>query len=191
MKKLIELRKKIKSKKPEFVRQDAHKKPKLGWKWRKPRGLHSKVRMGKKGYRRKPAQGYGSPKAVAGLHKSGLKPIRIFNLNDLAKVKPDKEGAVIAQSVGKKNKIELIKKAEESGIKVLNIKDTKKYLEKIKEEKEKQKKKKAERLEKKKKSKGKEKTKEKEKTKKEEGKTDEEKKEEAKREKDKILTKKE
>ena len=41
---LLELRKRIKRKKPEFIRQDAHKKKSLESKWRKPKGLHSKMR---------------------------------------------------------------------------------------------------------------------------------------------------
>ena len=39
---LLKLRKRIKKKKPRFVRQDSHKKPKLKKKWKKPKGLQSK-----------------------------------------------------------------------------------------------------------------------------------------------------
>ena len=44
LKEELELRKKIKSKKPDFIRQDFHKK-RLKKKWKRPRGLHSKVRL--------------------------------------------------------------------------------------------------------------------------------------------------
>ena len=43
-KKLLELRKKIKGKKPNFIRQDAHKHKRLARKWRKPKGIQSKMR---------------------------------------------------------------------------------------------------------------------------------------------------
>jgi hypothetical protein len=46
----------------KFLRQDAHKKVKLGNKWRKPKGWQNKVRLSKKSYRKMPRPGYGSPK---------------------------------------------------------------------------------------------------------------------------------
>jgi len=64
MKKLLELRKKIKQRKPEFIRQDAHKKAKLKRKWVRPRGIDSKIRLGLKGYGKKPSTGWSSPKGT-------------------------------------------------------------------------------------------------------------------------------
>lgn len=45
----------------KFIRQDAHKKAKLKNLWRKPKGLHNKMRLQKKGYRRLPKVGMGTP----------------------------------------------------------------------------------------------------------------------------------
>ena len=67
----LALRAQMKGKKPEFIRQDAHKKPGLGWKWRRPKGITSKMRLHLKGYRRIVKKGYRSPKDVRGLTKDG------------------------------------------------------------------------------------------------------------------------
>ena len=61
IKELLDKRKALKKKKPVFTRQDAHKKKKVGWKWRKPKGSDSKMRVGKKGYKRSVRPGWGSP----------------------------------------------------------------------------------------------------------------------------------
>ena len=53
---LLEFRKKIKAKKPNFIRQDAHKKGEIKKKWRRPKGLQSKMRLHKRGYRKSPSR---------------------------------------------------------------------------------------------------------------------------------------
>lgn len=186
LKELLELRKKTKSKKPNFVRQDFHKK-RLKKKWKKPRGLHSKVRLMFRGKPKKISTGFSAPKKVRGLHKSGLKPVLVNSLKDIGKMKKEVEGAVIGHNVGLKKKQELLKKLKETELKVLNIKDIDIYLKKVEDELKAKKEKKKELREKKEKKK--------EKKPKKDGKltekiTEEEKKEEEKKEKDKILTKK-
>lgn len=185
-KKLLEIRKDRKSKKPNFVRQDSHKKAEIKTRWRAARGLHSKMRLGFKGYRKTPSQGYRSPIKVRGLHPSGLKPIIINNISQLSTIDKESQGAIVASSVGVKKKIDILKKAKELGITILNIKDTEKFVkqaqEKIakrKEQREKTKQKKEEKKPKKKDEKGAK-----------EDLTDKEKQEKEKKEKDKLLTKK-
>ena len=65
---LLRVRTRQKSKKPEFNYHDSHKKKRLGTSWRKPQGLHNKLRqqVAAKGSLVKP--GFGSPKAVRGFH---------------------------------------------------------------------------------------------------------------------------
>ena len=197
IKRLIELRKRIKKKKPAFIRQDAHKKKRIGLKWRKPRGLHSKVRLGLKGYRKKISKGYKSPSLIKGFHSSGLKVVAVSSVKDINKIKNEEEGIIIKKQVGLKKKIEIIKKAIEKSIKILNIKEPSTFLavaeEKLKKKKE-EKVKKLSSKEKKKKEKEKkaeEKKKEEEKKSKEETEPkDEEVEKEKKKEIDKVLTKK-
>ena len=190
-KELLGLRKKMKAKKPRFIRQDAHKKGEISNKWRRPKGIQSKMRLKTRGYRRSPSKGYRSPILVRGLHRTGVVPVRIASKKDLDKIGLD-EGAVINTSVGLKKRLELVKYAKEKGIIILNIKDVDKYLkdadEKLKIKKEKKNKKKQE---KEKKEKEKKAAKPKKEEKLSEKLSEEEQKEKKKKERDKLLTKKE
>jgi ribosomal protein L32E len=64
--------------------------------------------------------GYRSPKASRGLHPSGYRDNLIHNVTELAKLDPKGDAARIAHTVGKKKRIEIINKALQLGIKVLN-----------------------------------------------------------------------
>ena len=92
----------------------------LGLKWRAPRGIHSQLRKHKKEAGNLPKSGYGSPRSVRGMHPSGFEEVIIFNLKDIEKIKPEKQACRIASTVGKKKKLEIMKKASELKIKVLN-----------------------------------------------------------------------
>lgn len=181
------MRKKKKSKKPDFVRQDCHK-VRLKRKWRRPRGLQSKVRLGFRGRHKKVSSGYRSPKSVRGLHKSGLKEVIVTSLKDIEDVSKKTNGAIISAKLGAKKKYKIVKKLVDKQITILNIKDVAEYLKSVES-------KLNERKEKRKKLKAKKEKKKTVKTKKKEKLTDklteEEKKKEEKKEKDKILTKKE
>lgn len=112
--------KKMKRKKPRFLRQEATYVKKLGDKWRSPKGTQSKTRKKKKGKRKMPNPGYGSPKIIRGLHPSGFKEALVCNLNDLNDLNPKTHACRIASSVGKKKKLEIMKKASEFKLKILN-----------------------------------------------------------------------
>lgn len=117
---LLRVRTRQKSKKPEFNSHDSHKKKKLGTSWRKPRGLHNKLRkhIAAKGEMVKP--GFGSPKAVRGYHPCGLAEVRVNNVAELAGA----QGCAvrIASAVGMKKRQDIQAKALEMGLKVLNPK---------------------------------------------------------------------
>jgi large subunit ribosomal protein L32e len=117
---LLRVRVRQKSKKPEFNFHDSHKKKRLGTSWRKPRGLHNKLRqqVAAKGKLVKP--GFGSPRAVRGFHPSG-KPEML--VNNVAELNLAQGCAVrIASSVGMKKRLDIQTEAEKLGIKVLNPK---------------------------------------------------------------------
>jgi len=108
-------------KKPKFLRP--------GWKayrrlkkvkWRKPIGIHSKLKIREKSKGKMPSPGYGKPKNLRYLHPSGFKEVLISNLKELEKIDSKKEAVKIFHSVGKKKRQEILKKAEELKIKVLN-----------------------------------------------------------------------
>src|SRR3989344_9388886 len=92
---LLEIRKELKERKPEFIRQDNPKRKKLNYKWRKPKGIHSKIRHHFKGRRKMPSPGYKSPRKVKGLHSSGLKMIHVFSASDASKIRKETEGIII------------------------------------------------------------------------------------------------
>ncbi len=120
---LLSLRKQIKSRKPHFARQDVLKKSRLDDTWRKPKGMHSKMRHHKKGYSAYVETGWGSPVEVKGLHKSGLKPVVVNNIGQVATIDAKTEGAVIASHVGNRLKVALIEALLKKNVKILNIKD--------------------------------------------------------------------
>jgi len=190
---LLELREKIKNKKPDFVRQEYKRRKTLAEKWRKPKGLQSKMRRKFKGRRKSPSTGYGSPKEIKGFDVSGLKQIYVNSINDLENVDAKEEGIILSTRIGLRKKIEIIKKATEKKIKILNIKNTEEFLKKVEEQRKKDKEKREEKTkEKEKKKKEKEKkVAEKKKEKLSEKLTEEEKKEKEKKEQDKLLTQKE
>lgn len=118
---LLELRNKIKEKKPDFIRQDNPKRMKVNDKWRKPKGIHSKIRHHFKGRRKMPSPGYKSPLRVKDLHSTGLKIVHVASVEDVTKIKKESEGIVIVKTIGRKKRLEILKKAKEFNINVLNI----------------------------------------------------------------------
>lgn len=128
----LALRKRIKGRKPKFVRQDSHKKVKLGSKWRKPRGTENKVRKGFKSYKKKVKAGYGSPKEVKGFEPSGLRGILVSNMSQLSGMQAN-QGVIFSSRLGLKKKLDLIKKALELKLNIINIKDPSKYVAEITE----------------------------------------------------------
>jgi len=119
-KRLLNVRKKQKSKKPKFLQTDSHKKKKLEDKWKKPDGIHNKMRYHVKGKGPRVNAGYGSPALVRGLHPSGFEEIIVKNPKDLESIKMEKQAARIAHTVGKRKRDLIEKKAAELGLKILN-----------------------------------------------------------------------
>ncbi|HKZ45412.1 MAG TPA: 50S ribosomal protein L32e [archaeon] len=107
-------------KRPKFLRFGAKAYKRLGKKWRRARGYHSKQRRHEKSKGSIPSPSYGAQKELRFLHPSGFKEVLVFNMKDLGKIDPKKEAARLSHSIGKKKRVEIVKKAEEMKIKVLN-----------------------------------------------------------------------
>ncbi len=124
IRKLLKVRRRQKERKPDFRRYCWNKKLRLRDKsWRRPRGLHNKLRRryGGKWSGRIPVNvGFGSPKAVRGLHPSGYEEVLVYNVKDLEKVDPERQAVRIASCVGMKKRLAIEEKAKELGIKILN-----------------------------------------------------------------------
>jgi large subunit ribosomal protein L32e len=109
--------------KPKFLRTTWHKMHKLGMKrkkkrkWRHAYGRHNKIRLGNRGRDTKVKIGWGADNQIRNT-VGGIKPILIKNVKELEKVGKG-EGVMVA-SVGKKKKMEIIKKANEMKLTILN-----------------------------------------------------------------------
>ena len=120
IKRLLKIREKIKHRKPKYLRQDAHRVKKLDKKWRRPRGMHSKMRKRLKSYRRNPEIGYGSPKEVKYLNKEGLMPVLIKSKKDIENAN-ENNILIISRTIGLKKKLEILRQVKSKGLKVENI----------------------------------------------------------------------
>lgn len=188
MSSLMQLKIKLKRKKPNFLRQDAHKLH-LPKNWRRPRGMHNKMRLGKKGHRVRVDSGYRSPNDARYLHKSNLIPILANNMKDLEKLDNSIHAVIMSGKLGLKKKIQLIEKCNSLNIKILNLKDAAKFLEDVKKSRDSSKAEKKQVIEKRKKAREDLLKKTEEKESGEKTKTHEEKKEEEKQLEKKILEK--
>jgi len=117
---LFNVRKVQKGKKPQFKRTCSHKFKRLDTNWRRPRGLQGKQRRKYVAKGALAQVGYGSPTAVKGLHPSGYSDVLISSIVDLELVDPSCEAIRIAATVGARKKAIILAKAEELGIRVLN-----------------------------------------------------------------------
>jgi len=118
----------------KFLRRNTTKYLRLGrrrkklQKWRSPKGRDNKMRLRFAGLPRTVEVGYKKCKKERGKIKGKI-PVSINNINELEKIKQN-EIAVLAK-VGMKNKINIAKKAKESGIKIANL-NVDKFLEELK-----------------------------------------------------------
>lgn len=116
----LRVRKSIKDKTPHFKQQEWYRYKRINESWRRPRGMHSKMRK-HIGYRPKVVSiGYGSPKKTRHLHPSGFQEIMVYNTKDLEKINPKSQAARVGHSVGTRKRIEIENQAEKKGIRILN-----------------------------------------------------------------------
>lgn len=119
-KELLDLRYNMNHKRVKFYRQEWFRFSRLGQKWRRPRGIHSKMR---RHYKYRPnvvSIGYRGPRDVRGYHPSGFKEVLIWNPEDLDRINPATEAVRIGGSVGAKKRTAIQAKADTLGIRVLN-----------------------------------------------------------------------
>ena len=109
--------------KPKFLRREWHKKIRLGrgikkkQVWRAAKGRHNKIRLHQRGYPQRPTIGWGLDNSTKYQIK-GLIPVRVENVAELQKI--SKGQGVIVGHVGKKKRQEIIGKANEMKLTILN-----------------------------------------------------------------------
>lgn len=102
-----------------FKRQDNHKKKSVPDSWRSPKGHHSRSRLKKKGAAPVPKAGYRAPKSDRGKHPSGYEDVLVHNVSEVEQLEED-QAARVASKVGGRKKEEIVQKADEEDVKVLN-----------------------------------------------------------------------
>ena len=107
-----------KRKHPKFQPQGYGRKKRIKERWRRPRGIDSKMRIEKAYMGSVPKIGWRRPRKIRGLHPSGLVEILVRNPEDL-KFASSNTIIRIASSVGKKKRSEIIRKAKEQGLRLI------------------------------------------------------------------------
>jgi large subunit ribosomal protein L32e len=116
-------RNRMSHKRPTFKRQNWFRYKRLGEKWRRPRGIHSKMRRHFK-YRIPVVQiGFRGPASVRGLHPSGFEEVMIQTPKEVDNVNPEVQAIRIASTVGDKKREVIVKKADKLKIRVFNRRD--------------------------------------------------------------------
>jgi large subunit ribosomal protein L32e len=128
-KKLIAHKQKVKAKKPNFCRQETHRRKKLGTEWRKPKGVQSKLRLRRRGKGKMVSIGYRMPEEVRGLTKEGLRQVYVSNPAHLKYVGTGE--VAIIKKVSNRTRLEILKAAQKANIRILNIRDIAKKVEEL------------------------------------------------------------
>ena len=110
----------ISGRRPAFKRQEWFRYQKLGESWRRPKGIHSKMKRNLK--RRPPVVdiGFRGPAEVRGFHPSGFEEVMVYNVDGLEGIDPKSQAVRIGGTVGTKKRIIIQDRADELGIRVLN-----------------------------------------------------------------------
>lgn len=134
-KKTLKLKRRIRQKKPKFVRSESWRYVRIKENWRRPRGLDHKMRIKYDGWPPGVSVGYGGPKATRGLHPSGYREVLVYNVEGLRGIDTKTQAIRIAHTVGKRKKARILAEAKKKRIAVLNIKEAVPREEKLTEEK--------------------------------------------------------
>ncbi|GEM_PF-1898414 len=109
-----------------FKAQDYKRYKKLGQRWRRPVGRHSKLKINKGGSGLVPRIGYRTPNAVRFLAKitdskgaSLAKTHLVHSMNELEKMQKG-EHIILASSIGKRKVVLLADKAKQLGVHIVN-----------------------------------------------------------------------
>ena len=117
----LRLRKQIKKRTPEFLREEWFRYKRISKNWRKPDGISSKMRINLKYRPSNVRVGFRGPKETRGLHPSGFEEVIVNNVNDLESIDPNTQAARIGSTVGTKKRMDIEKKAEELDVRILNL----------------------------------------------------------------------
>ncbi len=105
---------------PSFVRQESWRYIRVKERWRRPRGKDSKMRLGMRGWPRIVKVGYKRSRKERGLHPSGLEEIIVRRPADLEKINAKTQIVKISHTVGERNRIAIMERAQALELTVAN-----------------------------------------------------------------------
>tara|TARA_B100001250_G_scaffold91436_1_gene76041 strand:- start:867 stop:1523 length:657 start_codon:yes stop_codon:yes gene_type:complete len=110
-----------KKKQPAFRRQEWYRYRRLARSsWRKPKGMHSSMRLNRK-YRPPMARiGYRKITSARDLHPSGFQEVLVHKASDLEGLDPERQAIRIGATVGNRKRINIHERANDLGLRVLN-----------------------------------------------------------------------
>ena len=119
---LLRIRKVKNSQRPTFARFESWRYTKLKKSgWRKQRGIDNKTRRKTKTGVVSPEPGFRGPRAVRGLHPSGLKDTIVLHKKDLDTLDPKVHAIRLYSRLGARKRIDVIDYAQEKGFRILNL----------------------------------------------------------------------
>ena len=134
LEKALRVRKRLKRKKPNFVRQESWRYDRLKENWRRPRGIDNKMRRKIKGWPSTVNVGYRGPKAARGIHPSGYEEVLVHNAEELKGINPKTQAVRIAHTVSKRTRAKILVEARKKKITVLNPGEVEEKVEEKREE---------------------------------------------------------
>ena len=120
LKQVLLRKRRRKARMPRFVRPESWRYKRLDTGWRRPKGIDSKIRKKHKGYPVMPSKGYRSPSKLRNLHPSGLQEVLVYNIRQLEGLHPKFNAVRIARRVGDRKRIDILDRADELDLHVLN-----------------------------------------------------------------------
>ena len=105
---------------PRFVRQESWRYIRVKDQWRRPRGKTSKMRLGMRGWPKAVKVGYKRSQKERGLHPSGLEEIIVRRPADLEKINSKTQIVKISHTVGERNRIAIMERAQALELRVAN-----------------------------------------------------------------------
>lgn len=121
MKELVTQKIAEKKRMPKFRRQEAHVKARLSRTgWRKPKGVHSKMRRQRKGYNAIVKIGYRTPRLLRGRLRNGLIEVAITSPEELKNITKD-QIALIPRTLGNRKRLAILQEAKKIKARISNF----------------------------------------------------------------------
>jgi large subunit ribosomal protein L32e len=105
---------------PRFIRQESWRLVRVKEGWRRPRGKNSKMRLGMRGWPKIVKIGYKKNRKGRGLHPSGLEEVIVRRPADLEKINAKTQIIKISHTVGERNRIAIMERAQALELTVAN-----------------------------------------------------------------------